>query len=239
MNRLNPMTATFSGVKASLDLVRTRIEVAAARSSRLASEIMLVAVTKYVGAEVARWLVELGCSHLAESRPQLLWEKCEALSDLSVDWHLIGHLQRNKAKRTLPLISTMHSLDSSRVMEQIKLDSMGRALPLKLLLEINIAGESNKTGMVASEAESLLAGWIEARSSFPMLSIEGLMGMGSLAGGPDQARREFAALRDLRDEWSKRFALPLPELSMGMSEDFEEAIIEGATMVRIGSILFQ
>ena len=180
----------------------------------------------------------MGCSTFAESRPQVLWEKAAALSDLQVDWHLIGHLQRNKAKRTLLLVSTIHSLDSMRILEQIQQDTVERPQPLRLLLEMNISGDREKTGMLVSEGEELLDLWQLKSHEFPNLSIVGLMGMGSLDGGPDQARRDFAAIRSLRDDWAKRSGMQLKELSMGMSQDFETAIEEGATMVRIGSILF-
>ena len=198
----------------------------------------MVGVTKYVSAEVARWLAEIGCKLLAESKPQSLWEKASALSDLKVDWHLIGHLQRNKAKRTLPLISTMHSLDSDRVLEQIKNDAAERTSPLKILLEVNISGDPEKTGLLVPEALSILLSWKDSAEQFRTVSIVGLMGMSSLDGGADRARRDFASLRELRDRWETETKILLPELSMGMSDDFEQAVEEGATLVRIGSILF-
>ena len=218
--------------------VLERIHAAAVRSSRSSDEIQIVGVTKYVDETVARWLVEFGCKNLGESRPQVLWDKAEKLADLSVQWHLIGHLQRNKAKRTLPFVTAIHSLDSIRILEQVRLDSYDRDKPLQLLIEMNISGDPSKTGMLLSEAENLLTEWNLEPHKSPNLEIAGLMGMGSLDGGIDQARRDFESLRKLRDLWQVRFGLPLKELSMGMSDDFEAAIEEGATMVRIGSILF-
>ena len=238
MNQSNRFNPSKERVGANYRAVSERIQAAASRSGRLVDEIQMIAVTKYVDATISRWLVELGCSTLAESRPQVLWEKAAALSDLQVDWHLIGHLQRNKAKKTLPLISTMHSLDSTRILEQILQETVERPQPLRMLLEINVSGNREKTGMLLSEGEQLLDWWQSKAHEFPRISVGGLMGMGSLEGGADQARRDFAALRNLRDSWSIRFGMPLKELSMGMSEDFEIAIEEGATMVRIGSILF-
>ncbi len=216
-----------------------RIGAAAQRSSRNPSEIKMIGVTKYVDNTTARWLVEMGCHRLGESKPQSLWDKCAALADLSVDWHLIGHLQRNKAKRTIPLISTIHSLDSERLLDQIQKDTLDRQQPLQLLLEINVSKDSEKTGMLPAEAESLLAQLQTASDAFPWVSIVGLMGMGSVDGGQDQARKDFERLRHFRDRWQIQFGLELRELSMGMSDDFEIAIEQGATMVRIGSILFQ
>ena len=238
MNQPTGFDPTKDRVFANYSAVLDRIQTAAARSSRIVNEIRLIGVTKYVDATLARWLFEFGCTNLAESRPQALWEKAASLADLQVEWHLIGHLQRNKVKRTLPLISTVHSLDSIRILDQIRQETVHRLAPLKLLLEMNVSGDPEKTGMRVSEGEELIDAWMSNRHETPNLSIVGLMGMGSLQGGMDQARRDFASLRELRNLWAIRFGLPLRDLSMGMSEDFEVAIEEGATMVRIGSILF-
>ena len=238
MDNLNQAGPTRERVQANYLNVLERIQAAATRSARESTEIRLIAVTKSVDSKVARWLVEFGCCDLAESRPQVLWEKSASLSDLPVRWHMIGHMQRNKVKRTMPLVSVMHSLDSSRILEQIQQDLGPRSVPLKLLLEINISGEPDKTGMLISSAEELLTDWQTQNGRFPGLAIEGLMGMGSLNGGLEQARRDFESLRNLRDRWAIRYGLALKELSMGMSDDFEIAIEEGATMVRVGSTLF-
>lgn len=238
MNQLSRFRPTKDRVLANYLEVVERIQVAASRSSRFSTEIRLIGVTKYVNATIARWLVEFGCSNLAESRPQILWEKAALLSDLQVNWHLIGHLQRNKAKRTLPLLATMHSLDSIRILDQIQKETVQRQVPLQLLLEMNVSGDPKKTGMLVSEGEQLLEEWASKLHEIPNCSIVGLMGMGSLQGGLDQARRDFASLRNLRDLWANRYGMQLSELSMGMSEDFEEAIEEGSTMIRIGSVLF-
>ncbi len=239
MNEPERFNPTAERLTANYLSVMDRIQSAASRSARPTSAIQMVGVTKYVGANIARMLVEIGCSRLAESKPQMLWEKASALSDLPIDWHLIGHLQRNKAKRTIPLISTMHSLDSARVFEEIQKVTFNCDIPLKLLLEINVSGDPEKSGMLVSDAESLLQTWKETSVQCPALTIAGLMGMGSVARGKDRARGDFERLRNLRDMWQSRYEMPLDELSMGMSDDFEEAIEEGSTMVRIGSILFQ
>ena len=125
-----------------------------------------------------------------------------------------------------------------RILDQIRQETVHRLAPLRLLLEMNVAGDPEKTGMRVSEGEELLEAWMSNKHEVPNLTIVGLMGMGSLQGGMDQARRDFASLRELRDLWANRYGLALKELSMGMSQDFEAAIEEGATMVRIGSILF-
>jgi PLP dependent protein len=178
---------------------------------------------------------------------------------LPVRWHLIGHLQRNKVRRTLPLVAMMHSVDSPRLLAAIEehlpprkapplqwggfverqepLESLDGFAPLPVLLEVRISSEETKSGFAPAEIEPFLAKAVDYRH----VSIRGLMGMASLDGGLDVARREFAALRDLRDRLRANCppGVTLDELSMGMSGDFEVAIEEGATIVRIGSALFE
>jgi len=228
------MTDELARIAENVAQVRGRIADAAGRSGRTADAVTLVAVTKYVSADVARLLVEAECRDLAESRPQLLWEKAAKLADLPIRWHLIGHLQRNKVRRTLPLVAMMHSVDSPRLLAAIDEEHLP---PVPVLLEVHISGEAAKHGFAPGEIEPFLANAADYRH----VSIRGLMGMASLEGGLDVARREFAALRELRD--CSRVNCPpgvtLDELSMGMSGDFEVAIEEGATIVRIGSALFE
>ncbi|MGA2619309.1 MAG: YggS family pyridoxal phosphate-dependent enzyme [Thermoguttaceae bacterium] len=232
--------------------VHGRIAAAAVRSGRAADAVRLVAVTKYVGPAEARSLIAAGCRDLGESRPQQLWEKTQALAGLPVCWHMIGHLQRNKVQRTVPLVGMIHSVDSLRLaaaideaargLSQVPSDETG-PVPFKagvtvpILLEVNISGEPAKQGFAGEEIEPLLpqlAGLGGAR-------VCGLMCMAALEGGLDEARRDFAALRLLRDRL--RINCPggvsLDELSMGMSGDYEAAIEEGATIVRVGSALFE
>jgi len=194
-------------------------------------------VTKYVEPAVARLLVQAGLSELGESRPQELWRKAESLGDLPVRWHLIGHLQRNKVRRTLPLAHCIHSADSLRLLEEIHREAAAQDRTAKVLLEVNVSGDAAKTGLPPGEVEPLLP----AIAQLPNVSVQGLMTMAALEGSPDQTRREFAALRDLRDRLAANCppTIQLNELSMGMSGDYEIAIEEGATMVRIGSALFE
>lgn len=224
----------------------SRVSNACQRAGRSADSVTIVGVTKYVGSEEARWLAEAGCLDLGESRPQALWEKGEALHDLPIRWHLIGHLQRNKVARTLSYARCIHSVDSDRVLKQILRDSRGLAKPLSILIEINISKDASKTGLSFEEAKRLLQDWIEIQqesdsdehSHKSILHLDGLMGMGSLNGEEHQTRNEFESLRLFRDACEIEFGLQLPQLSMGMSDDFEWAIEEGATMVRLGSTLF-
>lgn len=214
----------------------------AVQAGRDPTTIRIVGVTKYGNAAVTRALAECGCLDLGESRPQSLWEKAPLLNDLPVRWHLIGHLQRNKVARTLPLVWMLHSLDSLRLAESLSMHAMSQRGTARVLLEVNLGNESAKGGFAMDQVEEALG----QVSALPGITICGLMGMASLQSSHecnlDQARREFARLRTCRDQLRDR-GLPegcsLDELSMGMSGDFPAAIIEGSTILRIGSRLFE
>lgn len=231
------MPDLFARIADNVAAVRARLAAAAHRAGRRPDEVRLVAVTKYVGVAEVEALVAAGCRELGESRPQELWHKAAALGGQPIRWHLIGHLQRNKAKRTLPLVSLLHSGDSLRLLET--LDELAREAgqAAEVLLEVNISGEAAKHGFAPQELEPLLP----ALSRLAHLRIHGLMAMSRLGGTPDEARADFAGLRQLRDRLLPVCPPPLTlrELSMGMSGDFEAAIAEGATIVRIGSALFE
>ena len=186
-----------------------------------------VAVTKTVGVEVAAVAVELGVPDLGENRPQELWKKAAALPAARI--HLIGHLQRNKIDRTIPLVSLVHSVDSERVLEALDAFGRSRNIPVPILLEVNCSREANKGGFAP---EQLLA-LSDRALSLPGVSVRGLMTMAAYHDDPQLCRPAFAELRQLRDR------LGLAELSMGMSNDFEVAIEEGATYVRVGTTLFE
>jgi pyridoxal phosphate enzyme (YggS family) len=212
-----------------------RMEEACRRAGRLASEVRLVAVTK--SAEIG-WidaLLAIGVRELAESRPQKLCERA-LLLDKSVRWHLVGHLQRNKVKKVLPAAHWIHSVDSLPLLR--RLDEVAGELGLRprLLLEVNVSGETAKNGFRPKE---LVAAWpaIEAVSH---VDIAGLMTIAPWAESPEAARPVFSGLRALRDQLTAGpSTLLLPELSMGMSGDFEVAVEEGATLIRIGTSLFE
>ena len=224
-------------IAANVAEVRRRIAEVAVRSGRTPDAVRLIAVTKYVGSEEIRALVAAGCAELGESRPQQLWEHAAALDELPVQWHMIGHLQRNKVERTLPLVAMVQSVDSVRVAEAIDrvAAAAGRVVPA--LLEVNVSGEAAKHGFASTEIGPLLPKLLELKN----IEIRGLMCIAGLEGGKVEARQNFAALRELRDQLQACYGdtVHLDELSMGMSGDFEIAIEEGATMVRIGSALFQ
>jgi pyridoxal phosphate enzyme (YggS family) len=226
----------------NLRRVRERIASAAAAAGRDAAEVTLVGVTKYVGVREALELVEAGCTDLGESRPQELWSKAGALASAErsaasrVHWHLVGHLQRNKLRRTLPLVSLIHSVDSARLLAAIDAEwqsfSSAQNLqlpPIRVLLEVNTSGEAAKHGLAPADVERTLA----AANRFPRVEICGLMTMAALEGGLDAAARNFAALGALADRFQ------LKERSMGMSGDFEVAIRAGATIVRVGTALWE
>lgn len=228
------MSLLATTVRRNLAHVRERIERAATESGRAAGDVRLVAVTKYTSTTVARELVAAGCADLGESRPQELWHKAAELADLPVRWHLIGSLQRNKVRRTLDVAWLIHSLDRASLAGELAQQCPAERR-VSVLLEINISGEAAKHGAAPAEAEALLL----AATASGLLEVQGLMTMASRDGDLDVARREFAALRELRDKL-RRLAPPgvtLDELSMGMSGDFEVAIAEGATIVRVGSAL--
>jgi pyridoxal phosphate enzyme (YggS family) len=221
----------------NLRRVRQRIAEAAELAGRSPEEVRLVAVTKYVDANVTRQLFELGCHDLGEARPQELLSKAEALADLPVRWHLIGHLQRNKAKRLLPIASLIHSGDSLRLLEEM--DRLGQSLPkpVEVLLEVNISGDATKHGFSPGELEPLLP----ALAGLSRLRIAGLMAMSGLRATPEETRNQFDQVRELRDRLIRLAPgnMPLADLSLGMSDDLEIAIAAGATLVRVGSALFE
>ena len=208
---------------------------ATALSGRSIDQVKIIGVTKYVEVEATTALVQAGCRDLGENRPQVLWEKAESEGwDETIRWHVIGHLQRNKVRRTLRHRPVIHSVDSPRLLEAIATESVTGGITTRVMLEVNISGEDAKTGMTANQLSDLL-------ENLPPSGIEviGLMAMAGWGTDTDEASRQFAAVRTLRDSLRDRHGLPLAELSMGMSGDFAAAIAEGATLVRIGSRLFE
>ncbi|MCG8651455.1 MAG: YggS family pyridoxal phosphate-dependent enzyme [Pirellulales bacterium] len=213
---------------------------AAEASGREPGEIQIIGVSKYVDVPTTLALAQAGCLALGESRPQQLWQKAEAIHwqdprrETPLRWHLIGHLQRNKIRRVLRHVPIIHSVDSRRVIEAIAEEAVAQGLQIDVLLEANISGEPAKTGLPPEELAELCADLPAAG-----IHVIGLMAMAGWKTDPNQARRQFARTRELRDNLVLQTGLALPELSMGMSGDFPQAIAEGATMVRIGSRLFE
>ena len=216
-----------------LAAVRGRVAAAARRASRDPASVTLVAVTKTVPPEVAAAAFELGAADLGESRPQELWKKAAAIPHAR--WHLIGHLQRNKLDRTIPLVTLVHSVDSPRLLEALAAFGTARGAPVPVLLEVNCSREENKGGFRPEDVPALA----DRFATLPGVAVRGLMTMAAYHDDPQHCRPTFAELRRLRDELRTRTGLELPELSMGMSNDFEVAVEEGATLVRVGTTLFE
>jgi len=252
-------------VRANLREVRDRIRAAAARSGRAAETVRLVAVTKTVSLDVIRTLLAAGQTDIGESRAQQLRDRAAALADLStgpgeplaVRWHMIGRLQRNKIKYVVPTTAMIHSVDSLAVAEEISKRALaaaeegtrgkgrgsrvgtaetGRGTPAVCLLEVN-SGEEQKGGVMPAEAPALAS----AVAALPGIDLAGLMTLAPLAEDPEAVRPVFAALRQLLQRLNREASLPRPltELSMGMTQDYEAAIEEGATIVRVGTALFR
>jgi len=225
-------------VAENLARVRHRIAEAAVQSGRTSEAVTLVAVTKYLDLETIRTLVDLGCRDLGESRPQQLWQRAAALHDPAVRWHMIGHLQRNKVERTLPLVAVVHSCDSTRLAEAIDRAAAAQAVgPAAVLVEVNIAADPAKHGFAAEDVAAALV----QLAGLPHVAVRGLMAMAGRPDDPGAARHDFRRLRELRDRLRHECpaGIHLDELSMGMSGDYEVAIEEGATIVRIGSALVE
>jgi pyridoxal phosphate enzyme (YggS family) len=216
--------------------VRDRIAAACARAGRSASDVTLVAVTKEVSVEVARAVSDWGEYQLGENRPQELWRKAAEI-DRRVWWHLIGHLQRNKVERTLPLVCLIHSVDSTRLLSAIEAEAARQLRIADVLLEVNASREASKHGFPPEEVPKL----VPEINKLHNVRVRGLMTMAAHGENAEKCRPTFVLVRELRDRLRTEVAPahPLDHLSMGMSSDFEVAIEEGATLVRLGTVLFE
>jgi len=222
-------------LKENIDDIQARIEKAAAKSGRKASEVTLLAVSKTVDSHTVRKAYELGLRNFGENRVQELQRKMQDLPEAS--WHMIGRLQTNKVKDVVGQVELIHSLDRWKLAWE--LDKRGQQLgcQVPVLVEVNIAGEEQKAGFTAEEAEVLL----ERAGEFKSLRIYGLMTMAPLTGEAELSRPVFRQLAKMKNRLGpKNYPnVELRYLSMGMSDDFEVAIEEGANMVRIGTALFR
>jgi pyridoxal phosphate enzyme (YggS family) len=217
-------------------MVEDRLRSACRRAGRDRGEVTLVAVTKTVSADVAGALHALGIADLGESRPQELWAKARVLPP-SVRWHQIGHLQRNKIAPTLPLVAMIHSVDSLRLLEALEAEAAKQQRVVSVLLEVNASREASKHGFAPEEVPGLA----EPINRLRHVHVRGLMTMAAPEDDPEECRPTFAALRNLRDRLRAELRPPhgMEHLSMGMSNDFEVAVEEGATLVRLGTVLFE
>ncbi len=236
-------------VARNLQSVRQRIAAAAERAGRAPEEVRLVAVTKYVDLETVRALLAAGQLDLGESRVQQLVKRAEALGSADAElleplpaedrtprWHMIGHLQRNKVRHLLTCCRIVHSLDSVRLANELEHQAARTGRSVEVFIELNVAGEATKSGAPVEELPALA----ETVAGCDHLRLVGLMTMAPLVPDPEQTRPCFARLRELLDELHARSLAGRDciHLSMGMSNDYEVALEEGATVVRIGSALF-
>lgn len=217
------------------NLARVRDEIACAQARQgLRGEVRIVAVTKGQPPEAVRAALATGLSDIGESRVQEALAKQAALQDAPVRWHLVGHLQTNKVKHVAGRFAMVQSLDSARVVEALdRALARCEAPPLQVLLQVNVSGEPQKSGCQPAE----VAGLARRLAGSCRLRLQGLMTMAPLTDDERIQRRVFGALRELRDGL-RGAGLELPELSMGMSADYRAAVAEGATMVRLGTVLF-
>ena len=216
-----------------LQTVRERIDAAAQRSRRDSSSIRLVLASKMQPAAAIRAAWRVGARHFGENYVQEAVSKREQLSDLAdIRWHLIGHLQSNKARPAASMFELIHSVDSARLANAIARARRLDAPRVRALVEVNLGGESSKSGVAPDEVAHLLD------ASRYKIEIVGLMTIPPPSATPELARPYFAQLREMRDRLAIETGFNLSELSMGMSDDFEIAIEEGATIVRVGRAVF-
>jgi len=222
-------------LRARLNGVRDRMSRAAGRAGRDPASIRLIAVSKTFSAADVRAAADVGQMDFGENKVQEALEKMEQTASLPLRWHLIGHLQSNKASKAASRFHAIHSIDSSALVAKVDTAAAAAAHPVDLLIQIDLAGEPTRPGAPLDALDGILQ---QAQSSHTA-RMTGLMVLPP-AGTPEQARPYFRRLRELRDELVARGTAPalLSELSMGMSADFEVAIEEGATLVRVGSAIF-
>ena len=223
----------MSGFAQRLAGILGQIEAACARSGRDPSAVQLVAVSKTHPPEAVDEAARCGCTVFGESRVPEAQQKIPVCSS-GVSWHFIGHLQRNKVAPVVSLFSRIHSVDSLRLLERVESCAAEAGRQVSVCLQVNVSGESSKFGLDPSEVPGVLA----QAASLRYTLVDGLMTMAPFVEDPEGARPHFRRLRTLRDAWVAQTGWPLDVLSMGMSHDFEVAVEEGATLVRVGTALF-
>jgi len=219
-------------IRDHVETVRERVRKAAERSGRHAGDVTIVAVTKTFPARTVLDVIEAGILDIGENRVQELVAKAAEIT-APCRWHLVGPLQRNKARKVVGLAHLIQAVDGVDIAQAIDRIAYETGVRVRVLLEVNTSGEASKHGVSPEEA----AATAEAMCRLANLDWEGLMTIGPLEGGPAATRECFRLLAGLAGELRQRTGLPLPELSMGMSDDFEMAIEEGATIVRLGRVI--
>lgn len=223
----------MSNIPARISTIHEAMALAAHRAGRDPSGIRLVAVSKTHPASAVASAAATGQRIFGESRVQEAREKIPSCPP-GLDWHFIGHLQKNKIRQALPLFHFFHSIDSTPLAQALDRIAGESGTPAEGLLEVNVSGEETKHGFTPDGLRAAFA----ALAALPHLRVRGLMTMAPYSDNPEDARPVFRVLRQLRDELQSSHGHPLPELSMGMSGDFEPAIEEGSTLVRVGTSIF-
>jgi PLP dependent protein len=226
----------LSSIADRLAGIRERIDAAARSAGRDPSSIRLIAVSKTFPIDALREAYAAGQRDFGENRVQEALQKIASAADLQIGWHLIGHLQANKARKAAPSFDTIQSVDSIELLQKIDAAAVDAGRTPELLIQVDLAGEATKFGAAPDEVPRLL----DAAAACRAARVTGLMTLPPLPDSPEDARPWFRQLRDLRDGWLTSGVPPemLSELSMGMSGDFEVAIQEGSTMVRVGTAIF-
>lgn len=223
----------MDSIEINLESIRNRIGVAAGKSGRNPENVRLVAVSKTHPADTVRAAHGAGQNVFGENKVQEALGKIPLLPS-SLEWHFIGHLQSNKIRKALPAFHLFHGIDNPVLAAQMDRIAGECGCFPRILLEVNVSGETTKFGFQPDRLREEIAGLL----ALPRIQVLGLMTMAPYSDNPEAARPFFSALRHLRDELEQKTGTPLPELSMGMSGDFEVAIEEGSTLVRVGSALF-
>lgn len=222
----------MSSIRDNVLRVRDRVDAALGRAGRSGDAVTVVGVTKTWGAEMVDALIEAGIEDIGENRIQEFLGKFEHV-ERPCRWHLVGHLQRNKATKAIGRFHCVQSLDSLRIAEALSRLGVERGVSTRAMVQVNATGEASKHGVPLEDAGELAS----AAQELPSLEVVGLMTIGPTSMDPEETRRCFQQLRRLRERINRSLAAPLAELSMGMSGDFEMAIEEGATMIRLGTVL--
>ncbi len=222
------------GECARLEYVRSLIEESCVRSGRDPEEVTLLGASKTVKPEIIRRFFECGLKTFGENRVQELLEKYDRLKGLNIDWHFIGSLQTNKVKYLIDRVSLIHSLDRKSLADEIQKRAQRAGIVQDVLIEVNVGDEESKAGVKPEELRELF----EYSLNLPNLKVLGLMTIPPYLPDPEEVRPFFAKLRKLKNRLEEEFGVNLKHLSMGMSHDFTVAIEEGATIVRVGTLLF-
>ncbi|MEP6917104.1 MAG: YggS family pyridoxal phosphate-dependent enzyme [Acidobacteriota bacterium] len=227
---------TLDSIAANLETVRSRIDAAARRAGRDPSDVTLIAVSKTFSADHVRAAWAAGQRDFGENKVQEALQKIAGTADMGIRWHFIGHLQSNKARKTAAPFAWIHSVDSIDLLQKLDAAAVDQGASPHVLVQVDLAGETTKFGAGAEEARRIFDAALEARA----VRVAGLMLIPPWNEDQEQTRPWFTRLRHLRDEWLAAGVPPdaLSHLSMGMSHDFEAAIEEGATLVRVGTAIF-